>query len=163
MEAWLWSIHPSLEKATAVFLCLADPQSSLRTLSPHSFYHKIIYILPLILKNQSHLRGWSQSHCQLSAQLSSVLKTSRQHHRVCFLFPRPSQAPTTANLTFLHDPSGPPVPMGQQSTLHHPLAHLNFPRPLPTAPPYGSPPAWEGKNFSLSQILFQFSQAWEQI
>ena len=73
MEAWLWSIHPSLKKATAVFLCLVDPQCSLRTLSPHSFYHKIIYILPLILKNQSYLRGWSQSHCQLSARHTFLL------------------------------------------------------------------------------------------
>lgn len=133
MEAWLWSIHPSRKKATAVILCLADPQSSLRTLSPHNFYHKIIYILPLILK----ISVPSQRLIPISLPavclpyLSSILKTSSQHHRVCFLIPCPLQAPTTANLTFLHDRSGTPVPVGQLSTLQHPLAHLNCPTPFP--------------------------------
>lgn len=92
MEAWLWSIHSSWKKATAVILCLVDPQSSLRTLSPHSFYHKIIYILPLILKisvpSQRLIPISLSAVC--SPYLSSVLKTSSQHHRVCFLLAHPS-------------------------------------------------------------------------
>lgn len=112
MEAWLWSIHPSRKKATAVILCLADPQSSLRTLSPHNFYHKIIYILPLILKKNispiSEADPNLIASCLLTIPFFYSEKPAANITGCVFSFHVLYKHPPPQIWLFLHDRSGTP-------------------------------------------------------